>query len=224
MYRYRHSQWFMAPDGAGAGTPAGIEAPPAQEQGTVEGGEGKQALTLDDVLKDKGLQGEFDRRISKALETAKGKWETDANQRIQAARTEAERNPGAGTEAKQVELPTAGTDMLQKAHYMLQNAALTLAATLAGFADPTDALVLADRVVLTVDDDGVVTGAQEAIDALAKAKPHLLKVRSSPPAGGAAGTGGNGNKPATSIGKAAAERARARHQSAAKAAEKWTNN
>ena len=31
--------------------------------------------TFDDVLKDKGYQAEFDRRISKALETAKTKWQ-----------------------------------------------------------------------------------------------------------------------------------------------------
>lgn len=47
--------------------------------------------TFDDLLKDKTYQSEFDKRINKALETAKGKWDTDAQQKIADARTEAEK-------------------------------------------------------------------------------------------------------------------------------------
>lgn len=34
--------------------------------------------TLDDVLKDKAMQSEFDKRIAKAIETSKAKWEQEA--------------------------------------------------------------------------------------------------------------------------------------------------
>ena len=41
--------------------------------------EGERAKTLDDLLSsNKSLQSEFDRKISKALETAKAKWEQQA--------------------------------------------------------------------------------------------------------------------------------------------------
>lgn len=48
--------------------------------------------TLDDLLKgNKDHQAEFDRRISKALDTAKAKWEQEAESKIAAAKTEAEK-------------------------------------------------------------------------------------------------------------------------------------
>ena len=43
--------------------------------------------TFDEMLKDNNYQSEFDKRISKALETAKTKWDADA----EAKRTEAEK-------------------------------------------------------------------------------------------------------------------------------------
>lgn len=44
---------------------------------------------FDEILKDKTYQSEFDKRVAKALETAKGKWETDYNQKLEDAKTEA---------------------------------------------------------------------------------------------------------------------------------------
>lgn len=45
----------------------------------------------------------------------------------------------------------------------------------AGFVDPADAVALADLTAVQYD-DGTVTGAESVVKALAKAKPHLLKV------------------------------------------------
>lgn len=45
------------------------------------------AKTFDDILKEKEYQSEFDRRVSKALETAKGKWEKE----YELKKTEAEK-------------------------------------------------------------------------------------------------------------------------------------
>lgn len=89
-------------DGAGGGTGTGGdnstgtgESSSADGQGNNEGGEGETGTdgdkSFDDVLKDKKYQSEFDKRISKALETAKSKWEADYNQKLEDAKTEAEK-------------------------------------------------------------------------------------------------------------------------------------
>jgi hypothetical protein len=47
--------------------------------------------TFDELLKDKAFQSEFDKRITKALDTAKAKWDTAAQEQIAKAKTEAEK-------------------------------------------------------------------------------------------------------------------------------------
>lgn len=47
--------------------------------------------TFDDLLKNKEHQAEFDRRVTKALETAKAKWQTEQDAAVEAAKTEAEK-------------------------------------------------------------------------------------------------------------------------------------
>jgi len=44
-----------------------------------------------------------------------------------------------------------------------------------GFQDPEDAYVLIDMAAVTVTDDGKVEGAKEALGALAKSKPYMLR-------------------------------------------------
>ena len=51
------------------------------------------------------------------------------------------------------------------------------------FQDPADALTLADLAAVQIDDAGTVTGAAEAVKALADKRPYLLK-----PAGDGLGT------------------------------------
>jgi PAS domain-containing protein len=43
------------------------------------------------------------------------------------------------------------------------------------FQDPEDAVLLIDRSGIQISDDGVVTGVDEALKALLKKKPHLVK-------------------------------------------------
>ena len=70
---------------AGAGEGGGQPENGGQQPGT-------KTQTFDDVLKaNPAFQAEFDRRMSKGLETAKSKWETDAQARMEAAKTEAEK-------------------------------------------------------------------------------------------------------------------------------------
>ena len=59
-----------------------------QEQATGPSGNGAP-LTFDEILEDRGYQGEFDRRVAKALETAKAKWEKGAQASQQKAVEEA---------------------------------------------------------------------------------------------------------------------------------------
>lgn len=54
-------------------------------------GGGNETKSFDDILKDKTYQSEFDKRIAKSLETAKAKWEADAQKKIDDAKTEAEK-------------------------------------------------------------------------------------------------------------------------------------
>lgn len=86
-----YTRRFMAPDtGDGTGG-AGAEG---NGEGSEEGEgstEGEGTQTFDDVLKNKSFQSEFDKRVAKALDTAKGKWETDYQSKLETAKTEAQK-------------------------------------------------------------------------------------------------------------------------------------
>ena len=83
--------FFEADSGAGNGT-SGTGADNGNGEGTGEGTQGQEGdKSFDDVLKDKKYQSEFDKRVAKALETAKGKWETDYQAKIEEAKTEAQK-------------------------------------------------------------------------------------------------------------------------------------
>ena len=69
----------------------------------------------------------------------------------------------------------------------------------AGFVDTQDAIALADMSGVDFDEaNDKVIGAKEAIDALAKAKPHLLKAPDKPQAPNINSTGGGPRPPITS--------------------------
>jgi hypothetical protein len=58
-----------------------------EENKNVETGAEGEVMTFDEILADKHYQSEFDKKVAKALETAKTKWEQDA----EVKRTEAEK-------------------------------------------------------------------------------------------------------------------------------------
>ena len=70
----------------------------------------------------------------------------------------------------------------------LVRSSVVTAAAKAGFVDPDDAVALVDRGALEISEDGAVAGVDDAIRAIAKAKPYLVrpKTTNSPaaPAGG----------------------------------------
>lgn len=76
--------------GANGGANTGANSGNGESTGeSNQSSEGEKSF--DDVLKDKKYQSEFDRRVAKALETAKAKWETEKATELENARTEAEK-------------------------------------------------------------------------------------------------------------------------------------
>ena len=87
LNRWIYGNWrvpypMMDADGAGG---AGGDGGSAGGQG------GNEPVSFDDFLKDAKHQAEFDRRVQKALETAKGNWEKDKAAEMEAAKQEAAR-------------------------------------------------------------------------------------------------------------------------------------
>ena len=68
----KHMRRYAAEDGAGGGT-GGENA--NEEGNATQTGAAETKKTFDDILSDKEYQSEFDRRVAKALETAKTKWD-----------------------------------------------------------------------------------------------------------------------------------------------------
>ena len=182
-------------DGGGTGGAAGAGNANAggQQADGSGGGETKPFATFPD-------QASFDARMKREgraqLESLAKEMGFDTVEAMQAAakvakeaeeknKSEAEKEKARADKAE-AEKATAQA----KANKKLVDADLKVFAAQAGFADPSDAVALAERSVIKVDDDGNVTGAKEAIEALAKAKPHLLGK-----AGGGGGVGSAGSPP-----------------------------
>ena len=114
-------QFFAEPDGgagggaggAGGGGASGNAGGTGAEPGAAggegaagqgaEGGTGQAAgspMSFDDFLKDPKNQAEFDRRVSKALETSRSKMQAEINTKVQEAVTEAEKMAKMNAEQK----------------------------------------------------------------------------------------------------------------------------
>jgi len=131
---------------------------------------------------------------------AKAKKEAD-----EAAKTELEKEKARAEKAENEKKAA-----LEAANTRLINAEIKVFAVQAGFVDPADAVALVDKSGIQVDEQGNVTGAKDAVEALAKAKPHLVskgKPGGSPGSAGNAGRqdGGGGNQ-AGDFGKKLAEK------------------
>jgi hypothetical protein len=115
--------------------------------------------------------------------------------------SDAERKDVAGTLkalAKQLEETQAKmAEMTERQRETALRQAVVLSAARAGVTDPDDAWRLADLKAVGLDDDGNVTGVEEAIAELVKAKPYLVQAKAAPkpgatnPAGPGGETGGD---------------------------------
>ena len=88
---------------------------------------------------------------------------------------------GKEADSKISEAEKAREEAITKANERLIRSAVLAEAATVGFIDPADAFLFADKAKLAVKDDGTIEGVKEAIEAVAKAKPHLVKAE---PVGG----------------------------------------
>lgn len=151
----------------------------------------EETKTFDDFLKDKAYQSEFDKRINKALETAKGKWDADSQQKIADAKTEAEKFAKMTADEKaKFEREKLDADFNKRlADLTGRELKATAKEALAGKGLP---LELADVLNYTDAD-----ACSKSIDAMEKAfqasveKAVNEKLRGTTPKGGASSTTGN---------------------------------
>lgn len=87
------SRPFLDADGGDGNGGAGTGANDGGSDGETNEGQAQETgeKSFDDILKDKKYEAEFNKRLSKALETEKGKWETDYQAKVEEAKTEAEK-------------------------------------------------------------------------------------------------------------------------------------
>lgn len=192
----RHCQPFFDADGgggAGGSTSSGEQSGAGGSEG--DGGGKQQPFAVfddeksfmtrvsregkkqaDDMAKKLGFDS-----LEKMQDAAKAKMDQDLQnqtdlEKAQAAQREAEKK---------------ATDALKTANLRAINAEIKIMAIGVNFVDPGDAVALIDRSGIQIDDSGNVTGVKEAIEVLAKAKPHLVG-QGKP--GGSPGSAGNGGR------------------------------
>ncbi len=148
--------------GQDGGTPgAGGEGQPTAEQLAAE------LASLRAALKAANAESMTRRKKLDELEAAE-----EERKAAQLSEVEKARKAQADAEAKAM----ATEERLRTA--AIRNA-VVLAASKANFYDPEDAFRLADLAEVQVADDGTVTGVDNALKTLTKAKPHLVKTTSS---------------------------------------------
>ena len=94
LRRLQLARMMRAEDGVGGGAAAAGDSgtgAPSTGDATADNDTGANALSLDDLLKDKSVKSQIDRYVQKALTTARTNWDADKQQQIDNARTEAER-------------------------------------------------------------------------------------------------------------------------------------
>lgn len=108
----------------------------------------------------------------------------------------------------------------ESAKQMLIQAALLVEAGRAGAIDPDDIVSLASREGIEVSEDGKVSGADKAVQALLKAKPHLFRA-STGSAPGASFRGDQGQNDPAAVGKQMAETRNKKGQQPAAGYDPW---
>lgn len=129
------------------------------------------------------LQAELERTrqaLSKAnSEAAERRKKLEAYEEAERKRKEAEMSEKEKLEAKLAEAQAQAEQATQAANERLLRASVTAEAAKLDFADPADAWSMVDRDGLAIDDEGEAQGVAEAVKALVKAKPYLVKRKES---------------------------------------------
>ena len=141
-----------------------------------------QKMTFDEFLAaDKENQAEFDRRVNKALDTAKGKWNSENEKASKKLLDDAE----AAKKQAVADAVKAATDPLNSA---LTDAMMMAAIARSDARDPDDIMRFIDKSKISRSDDGKITGLDEQMEALKGSKAYLFRGES----------GGEGKKPGAS--------------------------
>lgn len=186
---------FFADGGDGAGDNGTADAGTGDQGTGSQGGEGEQGKdgnqtpSFDDVLKDKSMQSEFDKRIAKALETAKGKWQTEQQKAIEDAKTEAEKLAKMNADQKaQYEKEKAEADFNKRlADLNMRELKATAKETLASEGLPlelAEVLNYSDADTCNKSIEAVKTAFQAAVE---KSVNERLKGKGTPKGGGEGG-------------------------------------
>lgn len=141
-------------------------------------------LTFDEILEDKEYQSEFDKRVTKALETAKTKWQTSADVEKANAVKDA-------TDA----LNAVHNDETAALNAQLKKALIGMELVKAKARDIEVVLPLIDAEKVTSTEAGL-EGLADQIEALKGSKGYLFEVeQSAPPAKGKSGLNHNDGDP-----------------------------
>lgn len=141
----------------------------------LDNGTDGTALTFDEILEDKVYQSEFDKRVSKALETAKEKWEAKAA--TAKATWEAEAETAKNTAIAEATAPLESKLIKAMAHTDLVKAKAR---------DIEVVMPLIDFEKVTLTDAGL-EGLTEQLATLKESKAYLFETEDPAPAKGKSG-------------------------------------
>lgn len=161
---WREARWLYEVPADNGGQEA---APPAETEGD-EAYDKERAMAT--ITKLRGFEKES-KRLKEELEK-RDKAETE--------RKEKELSEVQRAEKRAQEAEDARKQLERRYRTNAIHSAVRLAAIAANFADPEDAVALADLAGVDVDASDQVVGAKEAVETLAKAKPHLIKNNKTP--------------------------------------------
>lgn len=128
--------------------------------------------TFDDLLKDKAYQSEFDTRVTKALNTAKTKWEAQAE-------TEKKKLIADTEAANKVALEKAIQEATAPLSEKIKNLMITAEVVKASAKDPKDIITQLNMEDIKLTDD-TIEGLEEQIKNIKEKKPYLFNVEEAP--------------------------------------------
>ena len=134
------------------------------------------------------------------------KWETEF-----AAKVDEERKKAAMTETERLKAEKEAAekkaqDAMRTANERLLRAEVKATAVALDIVDPDAAYALMDRDAVSVADDGTIKGVEDALKALIKDKPYLLRQKGAQSVGGATNPAASGNMPGKIYTRAELER------------------
>ena len=123
------------------------------------------------------------------------KWETEF-----AAKVDEERKKAAMTETERLKAEKEAAekkaqDAMRTANERLLRAEVKATAVALDIVDPDAAYALMDRDAVSVAEDGTTQGVEDALKALIKDKPYLLRQKGAQSVGGATNPAASGNMP-----------------------------